>query len=338
MSQKWYRSVGPCADTVISTRVRLARNLKQYPFPRFMNDKQREEVVNRVKEAAAQISGLPLRAVELASCPQRERLAMVERHIISHGFASEATGVLLVSEDESVSIMINEEDHLRIQVMVPGMDFESAFALADRIDNAFDERLQFAFDDRLGYLTQCPTNLGTGMRASLMLHLPALQERGVIQSLAGTVSKLGMTVRGAYGEGSRPVGAMYQMSNQVTLGISEAAAIENLTGIAKQIMDQERAARKEDMATDLSEDRVWRSYGILRSARMMTEEEAIERLSDVRAAVSADWIDDLSLETVTSLMHDVQAGCLMADAGEDMSPEVRDRRRACLVRTALGGA
>ncbi len=337
MSRKWYRTIGACADTVISTRVRLARNLGGYPFPRFMNEEQRAEVTAKVQEAAVAISGLSLRFVDIASCPKRERLAMVERHLISHAFASRADGTLLISEDESVSIMINEEDHLRIQVMTPGMDFESAYALADRIDSAFDERLHFAFDERIGYLTQCPTNLGTGMRASLMLHLPALQERGVIQMLAGTVSKLGLTIRGAYGEGTRPVGAMYQMSNQVTLGISEQAAVDNLTGIAGQIMEQERTARQELLAKDTYEDRVWRSFGLLRSARLMTQEEAMEWLSDVRVGVTGGVLENVTVETVSALMQEVQAGCLMADAGEDMTPEVRDRRRAALVRTALGG-
>ncbi|MBQ3093601.1 MAG: protein arginine kinase [Clostridia bacterium] len=335
MSEKWYRRIGENGDMVVSTRIRLARNLAHYPFPAQMTAKQAADVVKRVREATEQISGLTLRYIELADLPERDVLAMVERHVISYDLARAHRGSLLLSEDEQISIMINEEDHVRIQVMVPGLDPESAYALADRVDTALDERLHFAFDDRLGYLTQCPSNLGTGMRASLMMHLPALQERGVIQQLTGTVSKLGLTIRGAFGEGSQPQGAMYQMSNQVTLGISEQAAIENLRGIASQILKQEKDLRKEFLNKITFEDRIWRSLGVLKTARMLSHEEALKLLSNVRLGVAEGMLDSVSLETVTALMNDVHPGCIMADAGEDMTAEVRDSRRASMVRTAL---
>ena len=255
--------------------------------------------------------------------------------MISYDLARARRGSLLLSEDEQISIMINEEDHVRIQVLVPGLDPESAYALADRVDTALDERLHFAFDDRLGYLTQCPSNLGTGMRASLMMHLPALQERGVIQQLAGTVSKLGLTIRGAFGEGSQPQGAMYQMSNQVTLGISEEAAIENLRGIAAQILKQEKDLRKEILGKIAFEDRIWRSLGILKTARVLSHEEALKLLSNVRLGVAEGMLKEVSLETVTALMNDVHPGCIMADVGEDMSADTRDSRRASMVREVL---
>lgn len=335
MSEKWYRRIGENGDMVVSTRIRLARNLAHCPFPAQMTAEQAADVVKRVREATEQIGGLTLRYIELADLPERDVLAMVERHVISYDLARAHRGSLLLSEDEQISIMINEEDHVRIQVMVPGLDPESAYALADRVDTALDERLHFAFDDRLGYLTQCPSNLGTGMRASLMMHLPALQERGVIQQLAGTVSKLGLTIRGAFGEGSQPQGAMYQMSNQVTLGISEQAAIENLRGIASQILKQEKDLRKEFLNKIAFEDRIWRSLGVLKTARMLSHEEALKLLSNVRLGAAEGMLDSVSLETVTALMNDVHPGCIMADAGEDMTAEVRDSRRASMVRTAL---
>ena len=336
MSDKWYRKSCDPSGTMISTRVRLARNLSAYPFPFRMTTEQRQEVATLVTEAAERLGGLSLRCLDLSACAARDRLAMTERHVISHEFASKGEGVLLLSEDESISIMINEEDHVRIQVMCPGMDFETAYTLADQIDTALDEQLHFAFDERLGYLTQCPTNLGTGMRASVMLHLPALQENGLISSLSNRVAKLGMVVRGAYGEGTEPIGALYQLSNQTTMGISEGTAIENLRDIAKEIAEKEVALRKKCLRDDVYEDAIWRSLGVLKTARLLTTGEAMECLSRLMIGAAEGLFSNASTETLTALMKDVQPGCLMSDAGEDMSLQVRDRRRAALVRTACG--
>lgn len=335
MTEKWYRKIGNQSDMVISTRIRLARNLSGVPFPNRMTEQQNQSVKEAICEAVRQIGGLDLTYIELADCLERDILSLAERHVISYDFAKQSVGALLISKDETISIMINEEDHLRIQVMVPGLDLEAAYHLADMVESALDERLHFAFDDRLGYLTQCPTNLGTGMRASLMLHLPALQERGVIRQLSSNVSKLGLTIRGAYGEGTQPQGAFYQMSNQVTLGISETAAIENLRGIAEQIMKQEQLARQQMLENPSFEDRVWRSYGILQTARLLSNEEALKLLSNVRVGICLGILPQVSLENVTALISDVHPGCLMACAGEDLTPESRDGMRAALVRKEL---
>lgn len=321
---------------VVSTRIRLARNMMGYPFPDRMTLEQIAEVKQAVRDAVAQIGGLELAYIELSDCKERDVLAMVERHLISYEFAKKGTGALLLSPDERISIMICEEDHLRIQVLSAGLDLEEAYKLADLVETALDERLHFAFDERLGYLTQCPTNLGTGMRASLMLHLPALQERGAIRQLSGNVSKLGLTIRGAYGEGSKSSGAFYQMSNQVTLGISETAAIENLSGIAQQIMKQEQAAREQLLENPSFEDRIWRSYGLLNYARSISHEEALGLLSNVRVGVVAGLIKDVTVDTVTALVSDIHPGCLMSDADEDLMPEDRDRLRARIIRETLG--
>ena len=231
---KWYRSTGQDGDVVISTRVRLARNLPRVPFPACMNPEQKRQAADTILKALPERG---YRVIDMHTLPHITALSLVERHLISPEFSKREEGsVLCLSEDESASLMIGEEDHLRIQVMQAGLELDRAYRTADELDTALDSRLHFAFDDRLGYLTQCPTNLGTGMRASLMLHLPALQDGGAIQQLANTVSKLGLTIRGLYGEGSKPEGAIYQLSNQVTLGISESAAIENLKGIAAQIL------------------------------------------------------------------------------------------------------
>ncbi len=335
MNERWYRQNGKDGDVVVSTRIRLARNLPQYPFPAWMTTEQRREVCQKVR-AALPSSETKWEYLEMQNMLARDAQAMVERHLISPDFAACAEGSgLLLAEDESVSLMVCEEDHLRLQAMGAGLQPDELYRKLDAIDTALDETLHFAFDERLGYLTQCPTNLGTGMRASVMLHLPALQERGMVQQLANTVSKLGLTIRGMYGEGSRSEGALYQLSNQVTLGISEQAAIDNLKGIVSQIVKEERAAREEAAKSPVFADRVFRSLGILQNARLLSHEESMKLLSYLRVGISAGLIDNLSLDTVNGLMYDVQPAAVMTAAREDMEAAQRDAARAAMVREIL---
>lgn len=330
---KWYRSTGQDGDVVISTRVRLARNLPRLPFPACMNTEQKRQAADVILKALPEKA---YRVIDMHTLPHITALSLVERHLISPEFSKGEEGsVLCLSEDESTSLMIGEEDHLRIQVMRAGLDLDQAYRMADQLDTDLDSRLHFAFDDRLGYLTQCPTNLGTGMRASLMLHLPALQEGGAIQQLANTVSKLGLTIRGLYGEGSKPEGAIYQLSNQVTLGISESAAIENLKGIAAQIIREERAGREELCRNPHFEDRVWRSLGILRTARLLRGDEFMSLISNLRVGVSLGMIEGISMDLIGGLIGDAQPATVMAMAGKEMEPAERDAARAEMVRTRL---
>lgn len=337
--KKWYQLSGSEGDVVISTRIRLARNLAGHPFPGSMSDDQRREVCGLVKDAVqARCSHAGEFAyMDMEQMPQREALSMVERHLISPDFAKgQAGSALLLTKDESVSLMVDEEDHIRLQVMRPGLMLDEAYSLADMLDTALDEQLHFAFDDRLGYLTQCPTNLGTGMRASLMLHLPALEEKGVLSQLAKTVSKLGMTIRGMYGEGSRSKGAIYQLSNQVTLGISEQAAIDNLKGIADQIIREERSAR-ETLCQDIRfQDRVWRSLGILSHARTLTNDECMTLISNVLVGVSSGLLTSPALADIHTLINNMQPATLMVTAGENLEPEKRDILRAEMARKVFG--
>ena len=276
---KWY--LGEQSDVAISTRIRLARNLADYPFPARLDTKSRIAVNERIRDAVPQAANLHY--IEMKTLTQSQIVSMAERHLISPEFASSSDGrALMLSDSEEISIMLNEEDHIRLQVMKPGLALSEAYTLADRLDTAINERVTFAFDERLGYLTQCPTNLGTGMRASVMLHLPALTALNRIQPLAATVSKLGLTIRGAYGEGSAPMGDLYQLSNQVTLGISEKAAIENLKTIVLQLAAQERAARTEFLKDLETEDMIYRAYGILKSARLLNTKEFMQLISRVR--------------------------------------------------------
>lgn len=335
MRDRWYRQSGNEGDVVISTRIRLARNLPNYPFPAGMTAEQRREVCQKVR-AALQGCDEKWEYLDMQNMLQRDALAMVERHLISPDFAAcvEGSGLFL-AEDESLSLMVCEEDHLRLQVMGAGLQADALYRRLDAVDTALDQALHFAFDERLGYLTQCPTNLGTGMRASVMLHLPALQERGVVQQLANTVSKLGLTIRGMYGEGSRSEGALYQLSNQVTLGISEQAAIDNLNGIVAQIVKEERTAREEAARSPVFADRVFRSLGILQNARLLSHEESMKLLSYLRMGITAGLIDTVTLDTVTALMYDVQPAAIMTAAREDLEPAARDAARADMVREIL---
>jgi protein arginine kinase len=334
---KWYHLSGAEGDVVISTRVRLARNLSGVPFPAGLSQERRLEVAKKAREALKSTKKADeFDFLDMENMEARDSLSMVERHLISPEFSKCGKGsALLLKKDESISVMINEEDHFRIQVMCPGLDLDKAYQIADELDGLLDEQVKFAFDDRLGYLTQCPTNLGTGMRASIMLHLPALHERGAIQQLANTVSKLGLTIRGLYGEGSKPEGAIYQLSNQVTLGISEQAAIENLKGIAAQIIREERSAREQLRRNPRFEDMVWRSLGLLQTARLLSHDEFMTLISNLRVGVAMGIISGISLDTISELISDAQPATIMAAARRDMDPSERDVERAKMVRTRL---
>lgn len=336
MTAKWYQQSGADGDVVVSTRIRLARNLSHVPFPAGMTVEQRDEVIRQVFDAFPSDGSGAFQCIRMTELSEWDALSMVERHLISPNFTAQPDGeALLLSPDESVSVMINEEDHVRIQAMCAGLALDEAFRAANCWDDFLDTRLHFAFDDRLGYLTQCPTNLGTGMRASVMLHLPALQEKGVIQQLANTVSKLGLTIRGMYGEGSRSEGAMYQLSNQVTLGITEQEAIDNLKSIVAQIVKEERGYREQLRATPVLEDRIYRSLGVLQNARLLSGKEFMLLISHVRMGAAMTILDAVDLNCISSLMVDAQPAALMQQAGRELDSTERDTRRAALVRERL---
>jgi len=323
---------------IISSRIRLARNLKDYPFPNRMSIAQREEMAEKVKSimCGKEFCGYKFMAVKMEDVNEFDRIAMVERHLISPEFADGGKSKLLITtENEEISIMVGEEDHLRIQVILPGFEIEKAYEIADRIDSELDKNLHFAFDKRLGFLTQCPTNLGTGMRASVMMHLPALKESRTVSRIAANLSKLGLVIRGAYGEDTESRGAMYQISNQVTLGISESAAIENLRSITEQLVNSELKTRESMMQNVGYQDKIGRSYGILITARIISHKEAVELLSNLRMGICEGLIDSVPLETVDSLMVKIQPASLMRFKGAKLSPEERDRVRAELIREEL---
>lgn len=326
-------------DVVISTRIRLARNLKDYPFPCKLNSQGREKVIEKVRDAVKK-SNSPVASdfsfIRMSELTSSQSVSLVEKRLVSPEFISETDGrSLLISKDECFSIMINEEDHIRLQVITKGLSLEQAYDTADKLDTLLDENLDFAFDEKLGYLTQCPTNLGTGMRASVMLHLPALEKSRAISRIAGNLSKLGLTIRGAHGEGTEPKGALYQLSNQVTLGISEKAAIENLKNITEQLIAQENQARERLCSSIDIQDAISRSLGILRSALVISHDEALKLLSNVRLGIVSKQITDVSTETIDKLMLAVEPATLTVSLNKNLSAHDRDIERAKLIRAEL---
>ena len=339
MDKKWSEKNGRGGDVVISTRIRLARNLEEYPFPARCGSELRKKIIEKAEDAVLNSNSVissRFKSVDPDELDTEEKVSLVERHLVSPEFISEkGARKLLLLDDESVSIMLCEEDHIRLQVMCEGFELDRAYEQASRIDTLLDERLKFAFSDTLGYLTQCPTNLGTGMRASVMLHLPALHEAKAMRKIAENLSKLGLTIRGAYGEGSEPVADLYQLSNQITLGISEKTAIENLRNITKQLIAQELQSREAMSKRIEIQDKIYRAEGILKSARLIEGSEALKLLSRVRFGITAGLIKDVSLDTINRLIVEIQPATLMHNTGKQLAPNERDAVRATLIRNNL---
>lgn len=337
--KKWYHSHGTEGDIVLSTRVRIARNLERFPFEPKMLPQQHGELAELVCGALSNIrlGENTFRFYAGGEIDSTQMLALLERHIVSPAFVKRAENAsLLLSEDESLSVMIGEEDHIRIQVLQSGLAFETALDLANRLDDVLDETLDYAFDEELGYLTTCPTNLGTGLRASVMLHLPALERAGMIAGLGKTISKLGLTIRGTFGEGSKARGALYQVSNQITLGLPEQSAVRNLESIVRQIIAQERELRTRLLEENPEVgDRIWRAYGILKYARILSVDELCELLSHIRVGISAGMFPAIPAEKVNALEFEAGTAGVMQSAGGTIPPQERDKRRANLVREEI---
>jgi len=337
--EKWYKQHAEDDDIVISTRIRLARNLKSLPFKEKISRAQQTELNQRVKDALkrANPGDNKWSFFYLHELSDLEQLSLVERHLVSHTFIENPENKLLaLSEDHAASIMVNEEDHLRLQALHSGLSLSEAYTACDRLDDLLDESLDYAFDGYLGYLTVCPTNLGTGMRASVMLHLPALERSQIIPQLIKTVSRLGLTIRGTYGEGTSVVGSTYQISNQVTLGLSEATAIGNLKGVVRQIIESERAARKEIVENNIDVvDEICRSYGVLKYAKLLSGNEFYEHISNVRLGASEGILEGVSVGTLNELLNRVGTATLCAASGQRLNPKERDYSRAKIVREAL---
>lgn len=331
----WYNQLGEHGDIVLSTRVRLARNFEDFPFPVRLDREGKKQVCECVKEALSDYNEIKLVYTDMEELPRNDAVSLAEKHLISPDFAYDTTGrALFMSEDEEVSIMLCEEDHVRIQIILPGLNDKEAYEKAEKIDRAIEEKLNYAFNEKLGYLTQCPTNLGTGMRASVMLHLPALVRKNAIRRLSTTVAKLGLTLRGYYSEGVEAAGDIFQLSNQVTLGISEQAALQNLSSIALQIIDQEKQARASLISDSEFIDRIYRAKGVLQSAYKLTSRELIDFASLVLLGAE-EKIIDAPMEKLLDAMITHLPATLKKAEGEDLSRDERDILRAGRIREII---
>jgi protein arginine kinase len=336
---EWLRGAGPESDIVISSRVRLARNLANYPFSARLSAAERADVHRRLRDVilAEEIS-TPEMYLELTDAGELERTLLVERHLISreHSDGGGRRGVA-VGEGEVVSVMVNEEDHLRIQVMKSGLQLREAWTLCDGTDDLIEAHVEYSFDKELGYLTACPTNVGTGMRASVMMHLPALVITRQIAKVFQAASKMNLAVRGLYGEGTEATGHFYQISNQSSLGRTEEQIIATIERVIPQIVRYERSARGSLMAKDRLrlEDRVWRAYGMLRYARMVTSEETLQLLSAVRMGVQLGMLVGLDEKRINALVLETQPAHLQALHGGELLPEERDRVRAEYLKSMM---
>jgi len=338
---EWLRGVGPMHDVVISSRIRLARNLAGMPFLTRCTAEQQRDLEARLRKdiLAAGIAPQVL-YVDVAAASELDRRLLVERHLISrhHAEADTPRGAV-IAVDETASIMVNEEDHLRIQVLRSGLDLTNAVAEIERIDDLLAARADFAFHDRYGYLTACPTNVGTGLRVSVMLHLPALKMTGEIEKAFRAAHDMHLAIRGLYGEGTEATGDFFQISNQTTLGRTEEQIVEEfIEQMVPKFVEYERAARSGllQRRANAVDDKVQRSLAVLRAARLISSEETMYLLSLVRLGVNLDRLRDVGLQTVNELFLLTQPAHLQKTLGKELAPEQRAEARAGFLRKRLG--
>jgi protein arginine kinase len=338
-SGEWLRGTGPESDIVISTRIRLARNLAAFPFTNRSNAHQKAEIEVLLRDRIAKLEMDPrLSYVNVPALSILDRQFLVERQLISRELAAAdgPRGVAL-GPHETVSLMVNEEDHLRLQVMRSGLTLDEAWSDIDKVDDLLEQRVSYAFSEEFGYLTACPTNVGTGMRASVMLHLPALVLTKQIEKVFRALQKINLAVRGLYGEGSRASGDFYQISNQVTLGKSESTILNEIREVIPQIISYERQARSTLLreSKQALQDRVARAYGTLCSATMMTSEETMDLLSSIRLGINLGLLEEITIPTVNELFIHTQPAHLQKLMGTSLDGEERNSARARYLRTRL---
>ncbi len=338
---EWLKGKGPYSDVVISSRIRLARNLREFLFPVKLPVKSRADVVNKIDKVVKEAKfSKPLFKFNMESMDILDRHFLLERHLASLEFINNPKGrALFLSKDETISIMVNEEDHLRLQVIKSGFDLPLVWSIINNIDECLAEHLDFAFSADIGFLTSCPTNTGTGMRASVMVHLPGLIMTKRINKVLNLITKLSFTARGLFGEGTQALGNFFQISNQVTLGLSEQEIIDSLRNIISQLREQELGARKYllDKQGPAIEDKIWRSYGILKSARLIDSGETLQHLSLLRLGVDLGIIKGITRAMLDYLFIIIQPAHLQKLQGRVLNVRERDFIRAALLREKLGG-
>lgn len=324
-------------NIVMTSRIRLARNLKNYRFPVNMNQEEAEKVIQEVNNAIGRIN-LNYKLEYMRDLSDNQKNSLIENHIISPALAEKKDiAAFLLSPDKKVSIMLNEEDHIRIQTLEKGMSLKECWELSTKIDDVIEESVDYAFDNELGYVTSCPTNIGTGMRASVMIHLPALSITNQIEKLFYGVSQLGVAVRGVYGEGTKSLGHLYQISNQGTLGASEETLIDKITQIVRQIVEKEIKTREHLKKNnfDQIEDEFYRAYGLLTNARKMTTEEAMKLISLIKLGRDMEMINVAAEKDLYELMSKIQPSNLAESIENELLPKERDNKRAEIIRNEL---
>lgn len=333
----WMRHESLEEKIVISSRIRLARNLKNYPFSLKINEIESSNLIKDIEDIIKKGELKKIGNVELIltkNLNELQKKVFVEKHLISLNFASNLKdGALLINENENISIMINEEDHIRIQSLFPSLHIHEAWNLASQIDDVFEKNLDYAFDEKIGYLTSCPTNVGTGLRASVMLHLPGLILTEQINRILPAINQVGLVVRGIYGEGSDSQGNLFQISNQITLGQSEEEIIENLHSVIKQVIEIEKQARNKLLSESnyQLEDLIGRSYGILTNAKILSSKEALKRLSDLRLGMDLQLINGLTNSLLNELSVIIQPGFMQQNTNKKLTVADRDVLRAKIV-------
>ncbi len=335
----WMDGSGPMSDIVISSRVRLARNFSGFPFVTKADHEKRSEIIDFAKtQLARPFMAEKMSLKQLDDVSELERQILAERYTITEKLAKTSSGsAVVVSPNESVSVMINEEDHLRIQVFSSGLDINSIWGRISSIDNQFQDNVSYAFSDKYGYLTACPTNIGTGMRVSAMLHLPALHITKQIEKVLNSARDMHLAVRGIHGEGSEPSGDLFQISNQTTLGKSEEQILDEIISLAiEPIVEYERRARAKLLkdSSVVIEDKIYRAMGILSAARLITSQEAMFFLSQLRLGVAIGKIE-IPVKTLNEIMLLVQPAHLQHLCGNNLEPAHRDQFRADLIRQKL---
>jgi protein arginine kinase len=339
----WLEASGPHADIVLSTRVRLARNLQGHAFSPRIRETEREQIFREVRSAAERTALKEGVTLDLAGLTGLSRRVLLERHLISRELAGEnadAPGrgaALFLGRHDTLGVMVNEEDHLRLQALFSGLRLQDAYQRVDRLDEELGAHLSFAYHPEFGYLTSCPTNAGTGLRASILIHLPGLVLTKEIGKVLQAISQMGLTFRGLYGEGSEVVGNFFQISNQTTLGKSEEDLVEHLQRIVGQVIQHEQNARAVLLrdAPTVIEDKIWRAYGLLRFARSLGFDEVMNLLSGVRMGVSMNLLSGLRVYTLNKIMIYAQGAHLEQSAGRPLNDAESDLHRATYVRRIL---
>nr|WP_269205540.1 protein arginine kinase [Clostridium botulinum] len=338
--KNWINIEKENSDIVLSSRIRLARNLKTVPFPNKLTVDEAKDIVNKVEEAFYKFpySKEEFQSIHLWENEKFLNEVYLEKHLISKGLIRHTkASAFIVDKSETTSIMINEEDHLRLQTITGGLGFKEAFEYINKIDDFLEEKLDYAFDEKLGYITSCPTNIGTGLRASVMIHLPILTLNKEIVRILNGITQIGMTIRGLYGEGSRAYGNLYQISNQITLGRTEDQILNNLESIVNQIIEQEYLARDRMLNKHKYEleDKIFRSLGILKAATILTTREVLGLISNVRLGVEMGIVKDIDKSILNNLLIDIQPATIEYLAKKELLDIEERAKRAEIVKEAL---